>query len=239
MPTIAEQFLTTEQAASALLDELESLKAETEHYGTASMALDAAGRSLSSLASETSDLAGRVRDLVLASREIGTERLLEGLDGLTTRCTEHANLLQSVDQRARDAADAASAAGVATQALATDLQQRQAGTDDALKEVFTRMDHAQAVLEGLNGTTLTSDGKLDAAHAALSQLQGQSVQVATSVDGLGSKLDTLVASTERRLETLESANARVLRSVRLIGWTTLAALASSLITLALYLIGHH
>src|SRR5439155_10044163 len=113
MTTIAEQFLTTEQAANALLDELENLKAETQHYSTASMALDAAGRSLSSLAGDTADLAARVRDLVLASREIGTERLLEGLDGLITRCAEHADKLQGLDQLLRHSAEKTSATGAA------------------------------------------------------------------------------------------------------------------------------
>src|SRR6266852_8026011 len=117
MPTIAEQFLNTEQAANDLLDELENLKAETQHYSTASMALDADGRSLSTLANQTADLAARVRDLVLASKEIGTERLLEGLAGLTTRHAEHADKLQGLDQLVRHSAENAHAAGAAIEAL--------------------------------------------------------------------------------------------------------------------------
>src|SRR5438132_6744075 len=105
MATIAEQFLITEQAASALLDELENLKAETQHYSSASMALDAAGRSLSSLAKETADLATRTHDLVLATNEIGTVQLIEGMDRLATRCTEHAVKLQSLDQFVHHAAE--------------------------------------------------------------------------------------------------------------------------------------
>jgi|SRR5438309_1005952 len=176
MTTIAEQFLTTEQAANALLDELENLKAETQHYSTASMALDAAGRSLSSLAGDTADLAARVRDLVLASREIGTERLLEGLDRLTTRGAEQKEKLQELDNLVRH---------------------------------------------------------------ALTQLQGQSDTLASSVNGLGLKLDGAAAATERRLQGLESATARLLQSVRMATWTALAVFAASLATLLYLLIGRH
>jgi len=232
MPTIAEQFLTTEQAASALLDELENLKAETQHYTTASMALDAAGRSLSGLANETTDLAARVRDLVLASKEIGTERLLEGLDGLTTRGTEHADKLQRLDQLVRSFSENTSATSAAVEALAARLQQGQAETDNSLKQVLTRVDYVSA-------SVISSDQKIDAAHTALTELQGQSDELISSIGGLGPKLDALATSTEQRLRALESANARVLQSVRLAGWTALAAFASSLATLLYLWMGHH
>src|SRR5947209_2129554 len=190
MTTIAERFLTTEQAANALLDELENLKAETQHYSTASMALDAAGRSLSSLAGDTADLAARVRDLVLASREIGTERLLEGLDRLTTRGAEQKEKLQELDDLVRHAAETASAAGAAIVALAAAFQHGHAETD-------RKIGQAQDLLEGINGALATADRKIDAAHTALTQLQGQSDTLASSVNGLGLKLDGAAAATER------------------------------------------
>ncbi len=232
MPTIAEQFLTTEQAASALLDELENHKAETQHYTTASMALDAAGRSLSGLANETTDLAARVRDLVLATKEIGTERLLEGLDGLTTRCTEHADKLHELDELVRHFAENTSATSAAVEALAACLQQGQAETDSSLRQILTHVDYVGA-------SVISSDQKIDAAGTALTQLQDQSDKIASSVSGLGPKVDALVMSTERRLQALESANARVLQSVRLAGWTALAAFASSLATLLYLLTSRH
>src|SRR6266851_2637862 len=182
MTTIAEQFLTTEHAANALLDELENLKAETQHYSTASMALDAAGRSLSSLAGDTADLATRVRDLVLASREIGTERLLEGLDGLNARNSEHADKLQSLAELVRHSAEKASATGSAVEALAACLQQGQAETDSSLRQILTHVDYVGA-------SVISSDQKIDAAGTALTQLQDQSDKIASSVSGLGPKVD--------------------------------------------------
>ena len=232
MTTIAEQFLNTEQAANDLLDELENLKAETQHYSTASMALDAAGRSLSSLAGDTADLATRVRDLVLASREIGTERLLEGLDGLNARNSEHADRLQSLAELVRHSAEKASATGSAVEALAACLQQGQAETDSSLRQILTHVDYVGA-------SVISSDQKIDAAGTALTQLQDQSDKITSSVSGLGPKVDALVMSTERRLQALESANARVLQSVRLAGWTALAAFASSLATLLYLLTSRH
>jgi chromosome segregation ATPase len=232
MPSIAEQFLITEQAASALLDELENLKAETQHYSTASMALDAAGRSLSGLANETADLAARTRDLVLATKEIGTERLLEELDGLTTRSTAQADKLQRLDQLVRGLSENTSAASAAVEALSVCLQQKQAETDNCLKQVLTRVDHVGASL-------ISCDQKIDAARTTLTELKGESDELVSSVGGLGPKLDGWAMSTERRLQALESANARVLQSVRLAGWTALAAFASSLAILIYLLTNRH
>lgn len=96
MATIAEQFLKTEQAASALLDELGQLRSETKHYSSAASALDDASRSLGELAGKATELVTDVRNVVVAMQEIGTPELLERLERLTARSEEQVGQLQDL-----------------------------------------------------------------------------------------------------------------------------------------------
>jgi chromosome segregation ATPase len=107
MPTIAEQFLKAEQAADALVDELTSLKKETQHYRDAAATLDATGRHLGDLAARTAGLAERVGEVVESLREIGTQHFLEKLDTLSACSTAQGKGLDAIQQRLRAAADTA------------------------------------------------------------------------------------------------------------------------------------
>jgi hypothetical protein len=98
MPTTIERFLKTEQAASTLLDELGQLKSETQHYSSASRALDDASRSLSELAAGATELVTDARDVVVAMREIGTPQLLESLEWLRARSEEQMTQMQDLGE---------------------------------------------------------------------------------------------------------------------------------------------
>jgi methyl-accepting chemotaxis protein len=173
MPTIAEQFLETEQAANALLDELECLKTETQNYSTASRTLDAAGQSLNGLVNETTDLAEGVRDVVLALREIGTPNLLEGLEGLAMRYTEHAEKLQSLNELVRQSADRTSAASTTVEtaigSLESKLDRHAKATEQLLQGITAGHARLEDILVAADRCTATLLQGITAGHARLLQ----------------------------------------------------------------------
>jgi chromosome segregation ATPase len=252
MATVAEQFLRTEQAANALLEELESLRSETRHYSTAASSLETAGRSLSALASEATSLSASMRETVLSLKEIGTAQLLEGLERLAERYNEHAVQLQGLGDLVRQSTTSMTATASTIRSLAGDLKQGHAEITSLLKQALSRIDHVGTALitadqktaqllstaDSLVGTTAALDGKVDAARTALAQIQNQSDKIGSTVRATGAKLDAFVPMTEQRLQVLTDENKRLVHSVRLAAWSAGMALASSLLTLV-YLVMTH
>jgi hypothetical protein len=144
MPTIAEQFLETEQAASALLDELTQLKAQTRHYSAAAGALDDASRSLSEVAAHAAELVTTTRDVVVSMREIGTPQLLEKLVWLSARYEEQQGQLQEMHSAVQSVTD-----GVASisSTLDTVSQRLEASMNSVGSKLETVMAATERLLE--------------------------------------------------------------------------------------------
>lgn len=249
MATVAEQFLKTEQATNALLEELENLRSETRHYSTAASSLETAGRNLSALASEATSLSASVRETVLSLKEIGTAQLLEGLEGLANRYSEHAAQLRGLGDLVAKSTTSLTATDSTIRSLASDLKRGHDEITSLLKQGLSRIDHVGTALiaadqktaqllstaDSLVGSTATLDRKVDAARTALTQIQNQSDKIGGALGSTGTKLDTFIAATEQRLQVLMDENKRLLHFVRLAAWSAGMALGSGLATL-IYLV---
>lgn len=252
MAAIAEQFAHIEQAASALVEELEGLKSETQHYSAAAASLEIAGQRLGNLALEATDLSTRAAEVVAALKEIGTPQLLSGLEALTARYSEHAARLEALDHMIRGAADKTAAAGENIQALAKDLRQGYSETASSLKQVLTRLDHvgatsiateqksSQAIskMESLGSAISAVDTRVDAARTALNQLLAQSDKINGSVSTVASRLESHSATSDQRLRDLGGEANRIFKVAGVTVLLAGASLVTSLVTLAYVLVAH-
>jgi chromosome segregation ATPase len=200
MPPIAEKFINVEQAAAALVGELENLKSETQHYSSAAASLETAGQRLGYLASETADLSARLREIVQALKEIGTPQLLGGLESLTERYSEHAVQLEALDRLIREGTEKTSAVSDGIQTVMEDLRQGYGETGASLKQVLAGLD------------------RIDSTSIAAEQTTSQ----------IASKLEALSAATEQRLQGLVGETTRLFQLARLTLFVAGAALGSSL-----------
>jgi chromosome segregation ATPase len=252
MSPVAEQFVNVEQAANALVAELECLKAETQHYSAAAASLELAGQRLGSLAVEATSLSSRAGETMAVLKEIGTPQLLSGLEALTARYTEHADRLVALDQLIRDATKQTSEASNSIQALVKDLRQGNSETGNSLKQILTRLDHvgttsiateqkcSQAIskLESLGSALSAVDARVDAARTALSQLQGQSDKINSAVGTVAARLESFATTTDQQLKAVAAEGLRLFQFARLAFVAAGAGLAVSLVTL-IYLLATH
>lgn len=92
---VVSRFLEIEQQTTALLDELVKLRDETNHYSTASAAMDTAMRQFATVTESLTKLSGRLGEVVETLRSIGTPELIADLRAVQDEVKELRNELHS------------------------------------------------------------------------------------------------------------------------------------------------
>lgn len=216
MPTIAEQFLKTEQAAHALLEELERLREETQHYSAAARTLDAAGNSLGHLVQETSDLARGVHEVILTLREIGTTRIHECLATLGEEARAHTQRLCALE----------TALGNQQAQLATMSQ----GAHECADQLRALERLLQDLAKALSITGQAIEVSIDTKQQAVQTVMEEALR---NIRADGANIRTV---TEEGFRSARAGSSELFKWVRMAVWMACASLLASTFALVVLLV---
>jgi uncharacterized protein YoxC len=184
-----QALLTAEEAACELLTQLQRLRAETEHYGTARVALEDVSRELKSASGTLGTLGERVGLIIETLRSIGTAELLAGQDRVSASVSTLADKVANLD----------SAVGGQVRAVNTLADNLRTESGRAAERHAQRQQEITDALGRLPTNTAFADlrGTIEQAFAAEAQAREVTAHTIPELNGAVAKANGAIASLRR------------------------------------------